>query len=190
MTTYRIAIRRDLASAWTAADPTLAQGEFGYETDTGKIKIGDGTSSWGTLPYHSGIDGSSSIQAGDLDTINDLVVGGSLTVNGPQTTLNTDTDIDGTLGVTGDVVFHSHLGVTSNITTDGFRVGGPGGPQWDTGTGSPEGVWVAPVGSIYSQVNATGHDALWVKEVGAGGTGWHKVTTTVVTRSSGTIKVI
>ena len=33
-----IQIRRDSAANWTSADPTLANAEMGYETDTGKLK--------------------------------------------------------------------------------------------------------------------------------------------------------
>ena len=46
-----IQIRRDTAANWTSADSTLAQGEFGYETDTGKLKIGDGSTEWTSLGY-------------------------------------------------------------------------------------------------------------------------------------------
>lgn len=45
-------IRRDSAANWNNQNPVLKQGEWGYETDTGKIKIGDGSSQWTpTLPY-------------------------------------------------------------------------------------------------------------------------------------------
>lgn len=45
--------RRGTAAQWTAANPILAGGEPGFETDTGKWKIGDGTSTWAVLanPY-------------------------------------------------------------------------------------------------------------------------------------------
>lgn len=43
--------RRDTAANWTAANPTLASGEFGYETDTKKLKIGDGSTAWNSLAY-------------------------------------------------------------------------------------------------------------------------------------------
>ena len=46
-----IQIRRDTASNWTSANPTLAQGEMGYETDTDKVKIGDGSTAWTSLGY-------------------------------------------------------------------------------------------------------------------------------------------
>lgn len=43
--------RRDTAANWTSANPTLAAGEHGFETDTGKFKIGDGTTAWTSLGY-------------------------------------------------------------------------------------------------------------------------------------------
>lgn len=47
----RIQYRRDTAANWAAVNPTLAQSEPGYETDTGKRKLGDGATPWGSLPY-------------------------------------------------------------------------------------------------------------------------------------------
>lgn len=60
----RIQIRRGTALQWALANPTLADGEMGFETDTGKIKIGDGATIWGQLIYAEfGITASSSITA-------------------------------------------------------------------------------------------------------------------------------
>lgn len=36
---------------WLLANPILLRGELGIEYDTGKMKIGDGSSSWAALPY-------------------------------------------------------------------------------------------------------------------------------------------
>ena len=47
-----IQIRRDTAALWTTHNPILAAGEFGYENDTAKIKIGDGTTTWTSLGYY------------------------------------------------------------------------------------------------------------------------------------------
>lgn len=44
-------LRRDTAANWTTANPTLANGQPGYETDTGRIKIGNGSTAWASLPY-------------------------------------------------------------------------------------------------------------------------------------------
>ena len=48
----KIQVRRDSAANWTAANPTLAQGELGYELDTGRVKVGDGSTDWNTLGYN------------------------------------------------------------------------------------------------------------------------------------------
>lgn len=47
----QIQIRRGTAAQWISANPILAQGEPGVETDTGKGKYGDGTKNWNTLGY-------------------------------------------------------------------------------------------------------------------------------------------
>lgn len=46
-----IQLKRDTASNWTSNGPTLAAGEFGFETDTGKFKVGDGSTAWASLSY-------------------------------------------------------------------------------------------------------------------------------------------
>lgn len=47
----QIQVRRGTASQWTSTDPTLAAGEWGFETDTGKVKIGNGSTAWTSLGY-------------------------------------------------------------------------------------------------------------------------------------------
>ena len=46
-----IQVRRDTAANWTSTNPTLASGEQGLETDTRKVKFGDGTTVWTSLAY-------------------------------------------------------------------------------------------------------------------------------------------
>lgn len=48
-------VRRDTASNWTTANPTLAAGEIGFETDTLKFKIGDGSTAWTSLGYQAAV---------------------------------------------------------------------------------------------------------------------------------------
>ena len=60
--------RRGTAAAWTSADPTLTEGEIGFETDTNKIKIGDGTTAWTALAYFTG----GGAGTGDLVSTNNL----------------------------------------------------------------------------------------------------------------------
>lgn len=51
-------IRHDTASNWTARNPVLAQGEYGLETDTFLIKVGDGVLDWNHLPYLNKLNAS------------------------------------------------------------------------------------------------------------------------------------
>ena len=46
-----IQLRRDMAANWTSANTALAHGELGVESDTLKIKIGDGQTAWTALDY-------------------------------------------------------------------------------------------------------------------------------------------
>ena len=50
----RIQLKRATASQWTSANTVLFAGEIGYETDTNKFKIGDGTAGWTSLSYFNG----------------------------------------------------------------------------------------------------------------------------------------
>ena len=47
----QIQLRRDTASNWTGTNPVLAIGEPGVETDTLKVKVGDGSTAWNSLGY-------------------------------------------------------------------------------------------------------------------------------------------
>ena len=47
----RIQMRRGTTSDWNTADPILNEGEIGYNTTLGQIKIGDGTTAWSSLDY-------------------------------------------------------------------------------------------------------------------------------------------
>lgn len=49
-----IQFRRGTAAQWVTANPTLSTGEVGFETDTGKFKIGAGSANWLTLKYAGG----------------------------------------------------------------------------------------------------------------------------------------
>lgn len=49
-----IRIRRGLALAWRYENTVLDSGEMGYETDTGRLKIGDGVTPWFGLNYFHG----------------------------------------------------------------------------------------------------------------------------------------
>jgi hypothetical protein len=47
----KIQVRRDSSADWTTINPVLSEGEIGFEVNTGKFKIGNGSSSWSSLDY-------------------------------------------------------------------------------------------------------------------------------------------
>lgn len=49
--TTQLQVRNDTAANWTSANPILLAGEIGFETDTSKAKIGDGSLTWNLLGY-------------------------------------------------------------------------------------------------------------------------------------------
>jgi hypothetical protein len=96
MSTVRIQVRRGLASEWTIANPILAAGEMGVETNTNLFKFGNGSSTWTALVYannsdvaiaeisQDAIDAALSMGAGLTKTYND----GSNTI-----TITVDTNV-------------------------------------------------------------------------------------------------
>ena len=60
----QIQIRRGTAAQWTSANPTLASGEWGFETDTNKGKIGNGSTAWNSLAYVLGVGDIEGVTAG------------------------------------------------------------------------------------------------------------------------------
>ena len=96
MSTVRIQVRRGLASEWTTANPILAAGEMGVETNTNLFKFGNGTATWTALPYANNSD----VAIGEIsqDAINTaLTMGSGLTKtynDGANTiTITVDTDV-------------------------------------------------------------------------------------------------
>ena len=66
----RIRLRRDTAANWTSNNPTLTTGEMGYETNTGKFKIGDNTTAWTSLPYSI----TAELSEGNLNDLKDVTI--------------------------------------------------------------------------------------------------------------------
>ena len=64
--------RRGTAAQWTAANPILAAGEIGFETDTSKFKMGNGSSAWSALQYFANAAELAAIVDGAPDLLNTL----------------------------------------------------------------------------------------------------------------------
>lgn len=50
----RLKLRRGTATQWSTSNPVLADGEPGWDSSNGVLKIGDGTTAWGSLPAIGG----------------------------------------------------------------------------------------------------------------------------------------
>jgi hypothetical protein len=98
--------RRGTASEWTSANPTLAPGELGLETDTRKVKIGDGIKDWANLSY--GIGGE------DLQLITTAGNTTNRAITISNTTVSSNT-VSGALVVTGGVGVGGNLNLGGNL---------------------------------------------------------------------------
>lgn len=78
----QIKLRRDTAANFTSKNPVLGQGEPAYETDTKKMKIGDGTTAYNDLAYFDAGGGSTIptifpyAQKLTIDNLNDMTSNG------------------------------------------------------------------------------------------------------------------
>lgn len=99
-----IKLRRDTAARWTSVNPTLAAGEMGVETDTNKIKVGDGTTAWSGLSYIT-----------NADTLATITARGATT----STTLTTTNTTDASSTSTGSIITSGGIGVAKNAYIGG-----------------------------------------------------------------------
>ncbi len=137
MTTI-IKLRRDTAANWTSIDPVLALGEPGVETDTLKMKIGDGVSLWSELDYTSSENSVYADSAGSATTA------GTVTTNAQPniTSLGTLTGVTSTGTVNLTSASNVSLGPVANVHITGGTSGqvlttnGSGNLTWTTAASS------------------------------------------------------
>ena len=106
----RMQQRRGTAAQWTAANPVLAAGEIGFETDTSKFKMGNGSSAWSALTYFANAAELTNIIDGAPDLLN--------TLNELAAAIGDDPDFIGafTAHTTGDTNVHG-IADTSVLAT-------------------------------------------------------------------------
>ena len=116
--------RRGTAAQWTSANPILNAGEMGWESDTNKFKIGDGTNHWADLDYFADINSTINPAFGTS------IIFEGATADSYETTLQvtdptadrtiTLPNVSGTVITTGNLSDITDIGVfTSTITMEG-----------------------------------------------------------------------
>lgn len=197
----QIQYRRGTAAQWTSVNPVLAQGEPGYEYDTGKFKVGNGVDTWNVLPYSSGLQGptgpvgpqgAQGVQ-GPIGLTGPIGPQGPIGNTGPQGPagpigpqgLVGATGPQGPVGDTGPQGVQGPQGLTGATGATG-----PQGPQGDVGPTGPQG----PIGLTGPQgpqgpqglTGATGPTG----PAGADGDHYHTTSnTTLIIASTGTVSL-
>ena len=123
----QIKLRRDTSANFTSKNPVLGVGEPAYETDTKKLKIGDGTTAYNSLTYFTTTDdfatyrekyGAPADSIPVVNTGNSITIKAGVNIETPNGTLTNATDMTYTYDFTADRV----LFVTENDYYHAFAV--------------------------------------------------------------------
>jgi Major tropism determinant N-terminal domain len=137
----QIQLRRGTAAQWTSANPTLASGEIGIETDTKKEKVGDGTTAWNSLGYFNvnGISFGTTGLTPSTSTSGNVTVAGTLVVANGGTGLTTIPAGNVVIGNGTSALYGVAPGTAGNVLTSiagvwtsNAAVGGGGSPGGST----------------------------------------------------------
>lgn len=140
----RIQLRRDVSTNWITVNPILADGEVGLEQDTNQFKIGNGVSTWSSLPY-GGLRGEPGLSAYTIAVENGFtgtesqwltsLIGpqGATGAMGPQGPIGET----GPTGPQGPQGLQGIQGIQGEIGPQGPA--GLVGPQGETGPQGPQG---------------------------------------------------
>ena len=147
---FRVQIRRDTSLNWNTNDPILLDGEFAYETDTGRYKIGNGVDVWSDLIYSLvGITGPT----GSVGPTGTTGPTGSQGIQGP-TGSQGPTGPTGSEGSTGSQGIQGPTGET-----------GPTGSQGPTGNAGQNGI-TGPSGIDTSILSINSYSVAYTLQIG------------------------
>jgi hypothetical protein len=106
----QIQVRRGTAAQWTSTNPILAAGEQGFESDTLKLKIGNGSTAWNSLGY---------VANGSVGTVTSITAGtglsgGTITTTGTIAIDSTVATLTGTQTLTNKTLTAPALGTPAS----------------------------------------------------------------------------
>lgn len=164
----RFQMRKGTAAQWTAANPTLLNGEPGAETDTKKLKVGDGVTAWNSLAYIGGSGGGVTdgdygditvSSSGTVWTVDASVLSPYLTTASAAATYQTlDADLTALAALSGtnDIYYRSGAATWSPVTI-GTGIGFSGGTLTASASGGPV-PGIDPRSALYSLFTPSGID--------------------------------
>lgn len=120
----KIQVRRDTSAEWTKYNPTLDVGEIGFEVDTKKFKIGDGTTEWNNLEFQG--EGNLSEAIYDPQGIaGDVFNRANHTGTQPASTIsNFDNEVTNNSDVVANTIHrHTTIGNPHNVTKTDVGLG-------------------------------------------------------------------
>ena len=137
MAFQQIQYRRDTAARWASNNPILLSGEPGYESDTGRQKIGDGTRRWSSLPYvaergPAGPQGKAGVAGpqGDDGARGERGPQGPIGASGPATVLSIGSVSSGP---------NTSVTISGDAPAQKLNFVLPAGPKGDAGSVGPAG---------------------------------------------------
>jgi hypothetical protein len=176
----QIQLRRGTAAQWTAANPTLASGEFGYETDANKAKIGNGSTAWNSLDYIitgavgtvTSVTAGTGLSGGTITTTGTIAIDSTVaTLTGTQTLTNkTLTDAKINLGIdpetasyTAVLANNSQIVTMNNASANTFSI------PTDAAVAFPDGtqITVLQIGAGQTTIQAVTAGTTTVNSTGA-----------------------
>ncbi len=139
--------RRGTAQQWTTANPTLGAGEIGFETDTNKFKIGNGSSNWAALSYFANTAGLEALlndgAPAALNTLNEIAAAINddpaffTTIATNLSTHESDTSVHGIADTSVLATFSYVTDAIASVTGEYSDLAGTG-LAWNSGTNSLE----------------------------------------------------
>lgn len=159
--TTTIKLRRDTSTNWTSSNPILAAGEPGLETDTLRVKYGDGSNTWTNLAYSAVGNATYATTAGSATTATTAVSAATATsatsaLNAGTVTTNAQPNIT-SVGTLTSVVSTGNISGANLVITGSSELGNAATANFFVGTlhGAANTAQVAGTVTANAQPNIT-----------------------------------